>query len=148
MGWIRALGALGATLGANPLALKAIAALVVAASVAIGGVLIWGLTWKARALESAATAVALEAQAKTLAEATRACSAGVEAAKRAGDSAVRSGAALLAEARRLNRNVPAVVSELRDLMKTPIRPDGTRKDCTDAWAEIERTEQKAGRAPR
>lgn len=125
-------------------------ALLITAGVAMAaglGLLTWGLYWRGEYREAQVEITVLQAQTAILADATAACSAGVAEAKKSSDAALRTGAALLAEARKLHGNVPAVVTELRDLISKDRRPDGSAKDCRDAWREIEDLERKAGRAP-
>lgn len=111
------------------------------------GLLTWGLYWRGEYREAKATVVALQAQGEVLAVAVAACSDGVDNAKKVGDEALRTGAALLVEARRLHADVPRVVGKLEDLMnrKPPARADGAPADCRDAWRAIAEEEQKAGR---
>jgi hypothetical protein len=106
------------------------------------------LYWRGEYRAARAEVAVLQAKAWVLAEATRSCSAGVDLARETGEAAVRNGAALLAEARRLHGRVPPVVARLEDLLKQkpPARDDGSPADCRDAWLAIEREEQKAGGA--
>ena len=103
----------------------------------------WGLYWRGEAREAAVKITALAAQATVLAEATRACSAGVDAAKAAADGALKGGLALLQEARRIGQPAHAQAERLEALLAKGT-PAGA--DCRQAWAEIERN-RKAGATP-
>lgn len=120
----------------NPLQLKLMAAGAIAAAVAILALLVWGLYWRGEYREVNAKVVALEAQGNVLAEATRACTAGVDLAKQAGDQAVKDAREMLAEARRLAAGGRKQAAAIEDLLKKPPPPGA---GCEDAWKEIEKT---------
>lgn len=120
---------------------KVVAALVVA--LVVGALGAWGLYWRGEARAKDAQIAALAAQGKVLAEATRACNAGVEAARAAASEAVQRGAQLLAEARRIGAPAKAQAARIEALLAQGT-PAGA--DCRDAWRAIE-ADRKAGAAP-
>lgn len=87
--------------------------------------------------------VAAVDQGKVLAEGVRACNAGVELARRAGEQGKRLGQQLLVEARRLHAGGAQTVQEIEALLSRPAKPGAT---CDDAWRELEQLHQKV-RAP-
>lgn len=118
--------------------------LIALAAVALAFALLtaWGLYWRGEAREAEVKITALAAQGKVLAEATRACSSGVEAARAAASEAVQRGAQLLAEAKRIGQPARAQAARIEALLAQGT-PAGA--DCRDAWRAIE-ANRKAGAA--
>ena len=133
--------AVGADVIPIPGKAQLIAAAVAALAVAV--LLAWGLYWRGEAREAAVKITALAAQGAVLAEATRACNAGVEAARASSAEAIQRGAQLLAEAKRIGQPARAQAARIEALLAKGT-PAGA--DCRDAWRAIE-ADRKAGAAP-
>lgn len=72
---------------------------------------------------------------KQLAEATKACSAGVERVSKLSDDAIGNMRRMLEESRRLHGAAQGQVQRLEDLLK---QPTPTGADCNRAWDQIEK----------
>jgi len=127
----------------SPLQIKAALVAGAAMLITVLALLVWGLYWRGEAREAAVKITALAAQGKVLAEATRACNAGVEAARASSAEAIQRGAQLLAEAKRIGQPARAQAARIEALLAKGT-PAGA--DCRDAWRAIE-ADRKAG-APR
>jgi len=90
------------------------------------GLFVWGFYWRGEAYEA-------RAQAANLDSGMKACSAGVDAAKKASDAAMELGRSALAEIRKQNAPLQSQIARLEGLMKNP--PPGA--DCNSAWTAIE-----------
>lgn len=135
---------MGALLGffSGPAQLKG---LIIAAGVMIIvclSLLTWGLWWRGEAYQATAERDVLRAQSEILAAAVKACSDGVDQAKRAGDAAVAAGGALLEAARRIKAPVQKTVERIETIIEKPA-PAGA--GCDRAWDAIEA--ERKGRAP-
>lgn len=141
------MGALLKLFTGNPIAMLYIAAAVFAIGTATGGAAAWTLNgWRLGVKVEHAERERDQAltQGKVLAEATEACSRGVDAAHKAAAGAVITGKLLLAEAQRLTAGTQNQVKRVEELLaKKP--PPGA--DCRDAWRELEEISRKAGAAP-
>ncbi len=104
-----------------------------AALVVILALTVWGLYWRGEYREAKAALVTLQAQGEILAESVRACSAGVDEAKKTGEAALEDGRKLLAEARRLAAGGRQQAQRLEQLLAQPTPPGA---GCEDAWKEI------------
>lgn len=126
------------------------------AAAAFVGLALWGLYWRGEYRSAQVEIVALRAQERVLGAAVEACSESVAHAALVGEEALQTGHNLLAEARRLSSGGRAVVNQTEALIaearalvaagKPPVRPDGTPKDCGDAWREIQKIENEKAMA--
>jgi hypothetical protein len=79
------------------------------------------------------------AQAKVFESDVKACNAGVELARKAGEDGRALGRRLLAEAERLNAGNVATIASLEQLLERSEKPGAS---CEDAWREIEALHRK------
>lgn len=114
-----------------------------AVALVVGALGAWGLYWRGEARAKDAQIAAFAAQGKVLAEATRACNAGVEAARASSAEAIQRGAQLLAEAKRIGAPAKAQAARIEALLAQGT-PAGA--DCRDAWKAIE-AQRTAGASP-
>ena len=137
------MGALLSFVGASPARIQATVVALLAATTLLLATAAWGLWERGRALKAEGERDLALAQVQVVSNAARACSAGVDQAKRAGDAAVKAAGELVAAAKRLT--LPARV-ERTTIEHWLEKPTPSGKDCRDAWGEIEQLHQKA-RAP-
>lgn len=126
------------------LAIKAAIIALVLAAAAAGGWTLNGWRLSGQLEQLRGEKKVLEDQVRVLGEATRACSAGVDQAKRVGELAVGQIRAHLAELKNLHAAANReAVDRLEALLKNPTPPGA---GCDKAWDAIE-AERKAGVAP-
>ena len=126
---------------AGPAAPARIQALLIgAAAVAIAmlSLLVWGLYWRGEYRELKVATVVYADQVKVTAGALEACSAGTDAAKRAGDAAVSAVDKLLGQAQAGNADRKATAARLDEIAR---RTRNAGEGCDWAWDHIERDAQ-------
>jgi len=132
------MGALLKMFTGNPVTMVYVALGIAAVSYAAGGYSGWTLNgWRLgfeleHVKRERDTAVD---QGVVLAEATKACSAGVTRVEKLSAAAMTQGEVLVAEARRLHAGGVVTAAKIENLLKQPT-PAGA--DCNSAWKEIEK----------
>lgn len=103
--------------------------------------LVYALWWRGEALQARGERDLALAQVTVVSSAAKACSDGVDQAKRAGDAAVSASAELVAAAQRLKAPVRVERQTIEHWLEKPTPPGA---GCDQAWNELELLYKKAG----
>ena len=126
---------------AGPARVKAL--LVAAMAMAVVGLALttWALVERVAAVQARAERDRALDQLADVSAAAKACSAGVDQAKRVGEAAVLATAELAAAAKRLKAPAVHTVERIEQILERPAPPGA---GCDQAWDQIEDIHRKAG----